>query len=226
MPNIAKILKDEIQRLARREVNQAIAPLKVSNAALKKLVYEHKQRIVALEKENKRFTALQDKIHGPIHDNAPKLKEDNFRITGQQVRSLRGRLGISQARLAKLLGVCVNIVGIWENKPGRLQIQRSEVRKVLFNLKEMKKQDVLEPAEEKNSGKAAAASKPAKKPGPKKVSKTGTIIALVQNSPRGISAESIIKKTKIGQHQAWNILSKAKKEGKISSVGRGMYGPA
>ena len=159
MPNIANILKDEIKRVARREINLTLTPLKVSNAALKKLVYEHKQRIAALEKENKRLAALQNKIHGPVHDNDPKLKKDCFRITGQQVRSLRGRLGISQTQLAKQLGVCDNIISIWENKPGRLQIQKSEVRKALSDLKGMKKQDLLEPAEKKRRRKVAKGKK-------------------------------------------------------------------
>jgi len=30
----------------------------------------------------------------------------------------------------------------------------------------------------------------------------------------------------VAKQQAWNILSTAKKEGKISSAGRGMYAPA
>ena len=226
MPNIANVLKDEIKRVARREINLTLTPLKVSNAALKKLVYEHKKRIAALEKENKRLAALQDKIHGPVHDNAPKLKEDNFRITGKQVRSLRGRLGISQTQLAQLLGVCVNIISIWENKPGRLQIQRPGVREALSNLKGMKKQDVLEPAKKKKRGKATALTKTSKKPGPKKESMTGKLIALVQQSKSGISVENIIKKTKIEKQQAWNILSTAKKDGKIKSIGRGVYAPA
>ena len=73
--------------------------------------------------------------------------------------------------------------------------------------------------------KATAAAKPAKKMGAKKVSMTEKIIALVQQGQGGVSVDNIIKKTKAGRQQAWNILSKAKKEGKISSVGRGVYGP-
>jgi DNA-binding transcriptional regulator YiaG len=152
MPNIANVLKDEIKRLARRELNLAIAPLKVSNTALKKLVYEHKQRITALEKENKRLAVLQGKIHGPVHDNTTKLKEDGFSITGRQVRSLRGRLGISQAQLAKLLGVSDNIVSIWENKPGRLRLRKPGIRKALSDLKGMKRREVLEQVQQEKKG--------------------------------------------------------------------------
>ena len=75
-------------------------------------------------------------------------------------------------------------------------------------------------------GKATAAAKPAQKKGLKKVSMTDKVIALVQQSPKGISVDNIIKKTKVAKQQAWNILSTAKKEGRISSVSRGVYAPA
>ena len=159
MPNIAKVLKDEIKRLARREINITITPLKVSNAALKKLVHEHKQEISALKKENKRLAMLLGKIHGPVHDNAPKLKDDGFTITGRQVRSLRGRLGISQAQLAKLIGVCDNIVSIWENKPGRLQLRKPGIRKALSDLKGMKRREVLEQVQQEKKGRTVSRRK-------------------------------------------------------------------
>ena len=159
MPNIAKVLKDEIKRLARREINITITPLKVSNAALKKLVHEHKQQIVALKKENKRLAMLLGKIPGPVHDSAPKLKDDGFTITGRQVRSLRSRLGISQAQLAKLIGVCDNIVSIWENKPGRLQLRKPGIRKALSDLKGMKRREVLEQVQQEKKGRTVSRRK-------------------------------------------------------------------
>ena len=159
MPNLANVLKDEIKRLARREINLTITPLKISNVALKKLVYEHKRRIAALEKENKRLAVLQGKINGPIHDTATKLKEDGFSITGRQVRSLRGRLGVSQSRLAKLIGVSDNIVSIWENKPGRLRLQKPGIRKALFDLKGMKRREVLEQVQQEKKGRTVSRRK-------------------------------------------------------------------
>ena len=159
MPNIANVLKDEIKRLARREIKLTITPLKVSNAALKKLVYEHKQRIAALEKENKRLAMLQGKIHGPVHVNATKLKEVGFSITGRQVRSLRGRLGISQVQLAKLIGVSVNIVSIWENKTGRLQLRKPGIGKALSDLKGMKRREILEQVQQEKKRRTVARRK-------------------------------------------------------------------
>jgi DNA-binding transcriptional regulator YiaG len=159
MPNIANVLKDEIKRLARREINLTITPLKVSTAALKKLIYEHKQQIAALKKENKRLAMLLGKIRGPVHDNVPELEEDGFRITGRQVRSLRGRLGISQAQLARLIGVSENIVSIWENKPGRLRLRKPGIRKALFDLKGMKRREVLEQVQQEKKGRTVSRRK-------------------------------------------------------------------
>jgi DNA-binding transcriptional regulator YiaG len=159
MPNIANVLKDEIKRLARREIKLTITPLKVSNAALKKLVYEHKRRIAALEKENKGLTNLLSKIRGPVHDNAPKREEESYRITGRQVRSLRGRLGISQTQLAKLIGVSDNIVSIWENKSGRLRLRKPRIGKVLFDLKGMKRREVLEQIRQEKKGRTVSKRK-------------------------------------------------------------------
>ena len=159
MPNIANVLKDEIKRLARREINLTITSLKVSNAALKKIVYEHKRRITALERENKRLAVLLSKIRGPVHDNAPKLEEDSFRITGRQVRSLRGRLGISQVQLAKLIGVSVNIVSIWENKTGRLQLRKPGIGKALSDLKGMKRREILEQVQQEKKRRTVARRK-------------------------------------------------------------------
>jgi len=242
MPNIAKMFKDEIQRLARREMSIIVTPLKKAHSQLKKSIASLNQKITALEKENKKLISRQAKISSKAQSAAPEQAEDDFRITGLQIRKLRGRLGISQVQLAKLLGVSDNIVPIWEKKTGRLHFRKVEVKKAIIELRSMKKREVAErlgvkkaattakaaKAAPKKRGrkKAAAASKPAKKPGPKKVSMTEKIITLVQKSPKGISAASIIKKTNASKSLVWNRLLKAKKEGKIISVGRGVYGPA
>ncbi|MFC1591398.1 hypothetical protein ACFL43_02620 [Thermodesulfobacteriota bacterium] len=147
MPNIAQILKDEIQRLARKEINQAIASLKKSSVSLKKTVAEHKQKIAALERKNIKLISQQGKAV-----ESPTGEQDDFRITGKQIKSLRGRLGISQIQLSKIVGASINIITIWENKPGRLQIRKAEVRKALSDLKGMTKAEVPERIDKEKKG--------------------------------------------------------------------------
>jgi DNA-binding transcriptional regulator YiaG len=176
MPNIAKILKDEIQRLARREVKNAITTLAKSNAFLKKTVTEHKHRIAALEKENRKLISEQAKIQKQVQTEIPDQEVEDIRITSKQIRSLRRRLGISQAQLAKLLGVSINIVSIWEGKTGRINIRRPEVRKGIIELKGMKKVEVQERLE-----KGKSVKKKGVKPQKSKIVKSRITVRMIKS---------------------------------------------
>ena len=51
MANLASVLKEEIARLARKEIRLAVAPLQENLGKVKKTVSEQKKQILALEKE-------------------------------------------------------------------------------------------------------------------------------------------------------------------------------
>jgi len=59
MANIAALLKDKIQRLARREVNQAIAPLRKSSAGLQKAAQSRKRNEPCLSVSIKPSAAIK-----------------------------------------------------------------------------------------------------------------------------------------------------------------------
>lgn len=119
MPDIGKALKEEIQRLARKEVKTAVARLREDNAALKRASAEQKHRIASLEKEIQRLTtATKSRANEEPVPDEPTTPQP--KITGKMVRSLRGRLGLSQADFALLLGLNPQTVYQWERKPGRL----------------------------------------------------------------------------------------------------------
>jgi len=146
MPNIAKILKDEIQRLARREVNQSIASLKQSNTTLKKTVTELKQRIAALEREQKRLVKLQEKAEAAAVSAQGNEKEQapDIRITGKQIKSLRSRLAVTQTEMGTLVGVTMATVTLWEKKTGQIRIRKPSVAAAIIELKGMKKTEVAD----------------------------------------------------------------------------------
>ncbi|MFC1590957.1 hypothetical protein ACFL43_00365 [Thermodesulfobacteriota bacterium] len=144
MPNIATVLKDEIQRLARKEIKQAITPLIKSNSSLKKTISEHRRRIAALEKENKSLISQQSKIQKQTQTEIPDLETGDIWIYAKGLKSLRKRLGISQAALGKLTGASMQAVTLWEKKTGRIKIRNPEVRSALAELKSMKKTEVQE----------------------------------------------------------------------------------
>jgi hypothetical protein len=54
-------------------------------------------------------------------------------------------------------------------------------------------------------------------------SKSNAVLALIRNSPEGITTTELKEKTGLTERQIWSITSIAKKIGKIKKAKRGMY---
>ena len=63
-----------------------------------------------------------------------------------------------------------------------------------------------------------------KEPGVKRVTNIDTVVGLIQASTEGISTAELKEKTGLAESQIWNIVNRAKKEGKIQKMKRGLYG--
>lgn len=140
MSNIAKVLKAEIQRIVRREIAQLAAAQKQGLAVLKKASAEYKQRLAVLEKQAKQQASVAQRTAGVEAPDAGV--SGDVRVTAKALKSMRKRLGITQAELAKLLGVSMQVVSVWETKKGRVQIRKEKVRVSLAALKQEKKDAV------------------------------------------------------------------------------------
>jgi len=135
MPNIAQVLKDEIQRLARKEIRTSCAGLHKTNVTLKKTVADLKRRIARLESDNRRLMTLANKQIK--HPSKQKVEEGRkLRITGRGIRALRAKLGLSQADFAKLLGSSSQSVWLWEQEQGRLNL-REKTRIAIHSIKDI-----------------------------------------------------------------------------------------
>jgi DNA-binding transcriptional regulator YiaG len=135
MSNIAKALKAEISRISRKEAKSATGPIGKSNTGLKKIVGDLKKRVVALEKENRRLLA-EVKREKSVNPPEPSEVTKNARFTSAAIRSLRSRLGLSQADFGKLTGVTTHAVYLWENKEGPLNL-REKTKAALLAVKGM-----------------------------------------------------------------------------------------
>jgi len=62
-----------------------------------------------------------------------------------------------------------------------------------------------------------------KEPGVKKVTNVDAVVTLIQGSTEGISTAELKEKTGLTEHQIWNIVNRASKEGKIRKMKRGLY---
>lgn len=119
MPDIAGVLKEEIQRLARKEAKAATTNLRRDNVTLKRTVAEHKRRLAALERDNRRLLSrINKRQQKSLRTGGEEVEK--ARITAKMIRSIRERFGLSQSDLAGLLAVSANTVCQWEHREGSL----------------------------------------------------------------------------------------------------------
>ena len=141
MPNIAQALKAEIVRLSRKEIKTSVNPLRVSNFALKKIVWGLKKKVSVLETENKRLLAFQKQLQ------IPQEVAEKARITSKGIRILRTKLGLSQDSFAKILGVSSQAVYAMEHKEGRLKFRPTTLSNLL-SVREIGKREAKKRLEE------------------------------------------------------------------------------
>ena len=108
--DIKQVLNDEIRRLARKEVKAALAPLLETVSGLKKQVAEHKRQIAVLEKR----CAAAEPGTSPLQAAVSDDDEKPVRLNAAGILRLRTKLGLTQGEFAKVLGVAMHTVSVWE----------------------------------------------------------------------------------------------------------------
>ena len=124
MPDIAKVLKAEVSRVARRETKKALASASKPAAGLRRTTAGLKRRVALLEKELRAFRKTIGGLTKGQPLAVPELT-DRARITAKGMRSLRRRVRLSGQQFAKLLGVTPQVVYFWEKSSGPLRVRRT-----------------------------------------------------------------------------------------------------
>ena len=134
MPNVAKVLKEEMSRIGRKEARAAVAPVRKSAVHSKRSVASLKSSVARLEKQVRQLEALALKMQG----QQPAAPEEaaRVRVTAKGMRSLRRKLRLSQAEFARLLQVTDQSVYNWEKKDGAIRV-RETTRAALLPLRAM-----------------------------------------------------------------------------------------
>lgn len=135
MPNIGAVLKQEIIRLAAKQVRKAVAPLRAEKIALKKLTRDLRVRVRELEGDVQLLKSEQGRSKKLVIGALP-ADELSIRVTAKGIRSLRRRLRLTQAEFARLLNVSVPTVWQWEKKSGALKV-RDTTKKAIFAVRDM-----------------------------------------------------------------------------------------
>lgn len=108
MTTLGNVLKNEITRLARKEMRVHIEPLRKANASQRREIAELKRRIEALSREVKRRHKAPEAVESG-DDAAPKT-----RFVAKGLRSLRSRLGLSASEFGQLAGASGQSIYNWE----------------------------------------------------------------------------------------------------------------
>jgi DNA-binding transcriptional regulator YiaG len=130
MPNIAKVLKDEISRISRKEAKAAVAPIRRPSVRVRKDVADLKRQMATMEKANKVLQARLAKFEAAQPVVTAEPQNDRGWISGKGVKSLRKKLGLSQNDFAALVGVSGQAVYQWERKSGMLKLRNVTKDKV------------------------------------------------------------------------------------------------
>lgn len=144
MANVMKVLKEEIARIARSEVNAALKPVRSITASQRKYIAELRRRIEALEKEKKQIVRKIAKT--AVAQEETPAGTSRAWITASGVRAMRKRLHLSQKAFAELAGVSLPTVCNWEAQKhgGKLNIRSKEVFSRLQQVKSMGVRDLAD----------------------------------------------------------------------------------
>ena len=154
MGKLDSIIKDEIIRLAKREMRTTFVPLRRDVRSLKSIASQLRKSVADLQ----RFVSQQERQAGPkpVAEVTPEdMKKARF--SPRLIKNLRKHLGVSQREMAKLAGVTVGAVFQWEK--GKFEPKDTK-KKVLIGLRKLGRREARQLLEGKREESA-----PKKKPG-------------------------------------------------------------
>lgn len=151
MANLTSLLREEITRLARRQINAEIGPLKKRWAQQRRTIAALKEECTALRRE---VAALGKRAGSasppPATGSAQPEGGPRRRFRADGLRAFRTRLGLTVREVAQLLGVSEQTIYNWETASTRPQpamletiaelrtLGKREVRARLLSLQEAK----------------------------------------------------------------------------------------
>ena len=121
MANFASALKDEIVRLARKEIRAETESLKKAYAQQRSEVSVLKKQVVTLEKTVARLNKAANAGKAAKADPA---KSTRVRFSVKGLVTLRKRLGLTAADLGALMGVSAQTIYNWEAEKSRPRQQQ------------------------------------------------------------------------------------------------------
>ena len=134
MSQLMIVMKDEIRRLARKEIVAVTAGMKKDQAAFRKTVAILRRQIKAHNYTIRQLLQVATK-QAKMATMAPEAAEGSKTwVTAKGIRAMRKKLKLSQAQFGKLVGVSGYTVLKWEHGSGPLKL-RSRTRRAFLAIR-------------------------------------------------------------------------------------------
>ena len=111
MPNLASVLKEEICRLARKEIKTQVGVTKRAAAQHRRDIAELKRQVQAL---TKRLAFLESQEKRRVSKPASETPSGRVRFSARWLKAHRQRLGLSAVDYGRLVGVAALTIYKWE----------------------------------------------------------------------------------------------------------------
>lgn len=126
MPNIAAVLKDEIARIARKEVRAQTEDFRKSSGQYRAHIAALRRRVDELERELKRVGKKAERSSPSAQQGEDDSPGARRRFSAARLAAQRRKLGLSAADFAALLGVSGQSIYKWENGESRPRARQLE----------------------------------------------------------------------------------------------------
>lgn len=113
MPNIAAALREEISRLARKEIRNQTESIRKASAEYRKRIAELKRQVTGLQRK---VATLEKHISKKVPSKVKEADAGRVRFSAKGLKSHREKLGLSAADYGKLIGVTGQTVYKWEKE--------------------------------------------------------------------------------------------------------------
>ncbi len=140
MPNIATVLKEEIRRLAKREIKASTTTTKQAVAQYRRDIAKLNREMRSQAKEIAFLKAQERKRLGQPQPTNGEEELEGVRHSARSVQAQRKRLKLSAADFGKLVGVSGLTVYSWEHGKRR---PRKERLAALVSVREMGRREAL-----------------------------------------------------------------------------------
>jgi len=144
MANLATVLKEEIRRLARKEVNSGTDKLQRQSAVHRRDIAELKRQVADLQR---RVTYLEKREKSRLESKPDADSADRVRFSPTWLKKHREKLGISAEAYAKLVGVSALTIYNWESgktRPRQAQLAALSTVRGIGKREAQRRLEVLE----------------------------------------------------------------------------------